>query len=106
MICALNLPDGTIAYASGSSWAVVRDYARGRWGLTNDDVQARHEAPEGVDVLDVAGPMSHDDRRADEARGVRLDARRAAFREVSAQWMLHDANADAFFVWLNGEIEP
>lgn len=80
MICALNLPDGTIAYASGSSWAVVRDWARARYGIGNDDVQARHEAPEGVEVVEVQGPVGHDERRRLEMRGVR----RATLLEAAA----------------------
>jgi hypothetical protein len=76
--CAVTTSTGTV-YARGVSWAVVRDWARARWGVRDDDVQHRPDgAPEGVEVTHVAGPMGHDERRVDEARGVR----RAALREA------------------------
>jgi hypothetical protein len=70
LVCAINTVDGVI-YATGRSWAEIRDYARYRYQVTDDDVQHRPEgAPSGVSVYLVTGALSHDERRADEQTSV------------------------------------
>lgn len=102
-VCSILFPTGP-HYLQGRSWAEVRDYARYRYGVRDDDVQHRPAgAPEGAAIEHVAGALNHDERRADEARGVANAAFAAGYRDAMAtvitQWETMKF-PDEFFTWL------
>jgi hypothetical protein len=63
---AIHLSSGRTVYATGASWAVVRDWARAKYGSELVDVRAPAGGIGIVDPTEVPTPATYQSQREEE----------------------------------------